>query len=307
VTTAAIVVALAMAAGFGPAAARCSHLLPPRQATWLISAGAAVSALCALAVLALLAALVVGQVPQLADRGHWSTIALRHHELAEPGVGVVAVALLAEALVALALAARRQLRGLLAAYRYCRRVPGAVDALVVVPDGPAQAAAVPGRPGRVVVGQPVLAALSAPERRALLAHERAHLAQGHHWHRAAVELAAAANPLLAPLRAAIVYATERWADESAATDVGSRRDVATALARVALMARPPAAGLAMAAQAVPARVEALLTLPPRSRPLVSLGLAAIPLVGALAVLMLIRQTDHVFDFAIHVYALSHAG
>jgi hypothetical protein len=63
----------------------------------------------------------------------------------------------------------------------------------------------------------------------------------------------------------------------------------------------------MAAHAVPARVEALLTLPPRSRPLVSLALAAIPLVGALAVLVLMEQTDRVFDLATHVYALSHGG
>lgn len=306
-TALAIVVALGMAAGFGPAAAQCARLLPPRHATWLISAGAVASALSALAVLGLLALLLVGQLPLFAHEGHWSAPALRHHEITEPGVAVAATALLLGSLGALALAVRRQARALLAAYRSCRRMPAAVGGLVVVADGPAQAAAVPGRPGRVVVAQSVLTALSAPERRALLAHERAHLEHGHHWHRGAVALAAAANPLLAPLRAAIAYATERWADEAAAAEVGSRRDVATALTRVALISRTPAAGLAMAAQAVPARVEALLALPPRSRPLVSLALATIPLVGVAAVLVLMEQTDRVFDLAAHVYALSHAA
>ena len=152
-------------------------------------------------------------------------------------------------------------------------------------------------------------ALAAPERRALLAHERAHLAHGHHWHRGAVTLAVAANPLLAPLRPAIVYATERWADEDAAAQVGDRRHVATALARVALMGRAPAPGLrlALAAQAVPARVSAMLAQPPRARPLLIAAIAAMPLIGALAVLVLLEQTDRVFDLAARVYAVSHAA
>jgi hypothetical protein len=306
VTTAAIVIALAMAACFGPLAAPLARRLPPRDATWLISAGAVGAALCALAVLALLSFLLVGRLSILADEGHWSTSALRHHEITEPGVAAVSLALLLAAVAAVAIAARRQASALVGAYRSCRGMPGE---LVVLRDAPAQAAAVPGRPGRVVVAESLLAALTAPERRALLAHERAHLARGHHWHRAAVTLAAAANPLLAPLRAAIVYTTERWADEEAAAAVGDRRQVATALARGALVARRPAAGarLALAAQAVPDRVAALLALPPRPRPLLMLALAAIPLIGALAVLDLLQQTDRVFDLAARVYAVSHAG
>ena len=305
-TTVAIVLALAMAACFGPVAARFASRLPPRHATWLISAGAVTSALCALAVLGLLAFVLVGQLPLFADEGHWSTAALRHHEITEPGVAAVSLALLLAAGAALLLAARRQALALLAAYRSCRDMPGE---LVVLRDGPAQAAAVPGRPGRVVVAESLLVALSGPERRALLAHERAHLAHGHHWHRGAVTLAAAANPLLAPLRSAIVYATERWADEDAAAEVGDRRQVATALARTALIARGPGPGvrLALAAQAVPARVAAMLVRPPRARPLLIVALAAIPLIGALAALDLLEQTDRVFDLAARVYAVSHAA
>jgi hypothetical protein len=305
-TTAAIVVALAMASCFGPLAARLADRLPPRQASWLISAGSVASALSALAVLALLASDLVGQLPLFAREGHWSGAALRHHELTEPGVAAVAMALLLAAVGGLAVAARRLGLALLAAYRASSEMAGE---LVVLPSGPAQAAAVPGRPGRVVVAESLLAALSSGERRALLAHERAHLAHGHHWHRGAVALAAAANPLLRPLRASIVYSTERWADEDAAAAVGERRDVATALARVALLSQGSAAAarLALAAQAVPARVTALLARPPRARPLLIAALAVIPLIGIVAVADLLEQTDRLFDLAAHVYAVSHAA
>jgi hypothetical protein len=306
VTTVAIVVALTMAACFGPLAARCAERLPPREATWLISAGAVASALSALAVLALLASDLVGQLPLFAREGHWSGAALRHHAYTEPGVAAVSLALLLAALTSLVLTGRRQGLALLAAYRASGEMSGE---LVVLRSGPAQAAAVPGRPGRVVVAEAVLAGLSAPERRALLAHERAHLTHGHHWHRGAVALAAAANPLLHPLREAIVFASERWADEDAAAAVGNRREVATALARVALLARgsAPATQLALAAQAVPARVTALLARPPKARPLLIAALAVMPLIGALAAVDLIEQTDRLFDLAAHVYAVSHAA
>ncbi|CAM5496177.1 M56 family metallopeptidase [Streptomyces violaceorubidus] len=53
--------------------------------------------------------------------------------------------------------------------------------------------------------------------RALFAHERAHLAAGRHRFVLAVRLAALANPFLRPLRTAVSYTAERWADEAAAT------------------------------------------------------------------------------------------
>ena len=47
---------------------------------------------------------------------------------------------------------------------------------MVVPDGTADAYAVPGWPGRIVVTAGMLDALNPDERRVLLAHERAHAA-----------------------------------------------------------------------------------------------------------------------------------
>jgi Zn-dependent protease with chaperone function len=69
-------------------------------------------------------------------------------------------------------ATRRELR------RLCEsRGPGE---LAVVPVPQPHAFAVPGRPGRVLVTQGLLGLLDGPERRVVLAHERAHLAGWHH-------------------------------------------------------------------------------------------------------------------------------
>jgi Zn-dependent protease with chaperone function len=262
-----------------------------------------------MAALAMAAVVLVGQVPLLAREGEWSGSALHHHAFTEPGVGVAALVCVLVAAVSVALTALRLGRSLLAAYRLSDSLSPTAGQLVVLSGGPADAVAVPGRPGRVVMGESLRAALTANERRALVAHEQAHLEHGHHWHRVAVHLAAAANPLLAPLRGAIVHTTERWADEEAAKRLGDRRLVAATLARVALLSKRhvPAAGLAFAAHAVPLRAAALLAPPTRPRPLVTAALVAIPLAAMAAALLLMQQTDHVFDLAQRIYRLGQSG
>ncbi|MEV7681348.1 M56 family metallopeptidase [Streptomyces sp. NPDC088341] len=115
--------------------------------------------------------------------------------------------------------------------------------------------------GRVVVSTGMLDCLDTRERAALLAHEQAHLSGGHHRYLLAVRLAARANPLLRPLRAAVAYTTERWADEEAARVTGERTVVARAIGKAALVSRgtptPTLAGFA-APGPVPRRVAALL-------------------------------------------------
>ncbi|WP_159024966.1 M48 family metalloprotease, partial [Streptomyces sp. CB01373] len=116
--------------------------------------------------------------------------------------------------------------------------------------------------------QPLLNGLTADERRALFAHERAHLAARHHRHLLTVHLAACANPLLRPLRSAVVYTAERWADEDAARAVGDRRVVARAVGKAALLSSgAPAPTLAAVAAGgpVPRRVAALLAPAPAGR------------------------------------------
>ena len=80
----------------------------------------------------------------------------------------------------------------------------------------------------------LLDALAPDERRVLLAHERAHARSHHYLFTALTYLAAAANPLLRPVAAAVTYTVERWADETAARDCGDRRLAARAIGKAAL-------------------------------------------------------------------------
>lgn len=63
---------------------------------------------------------------------------------------------------------------------------------------------------------------STRRRPALLAHERSHLIHHHHLHHTAARLAVSVNPMMSRLPAAVKRATERWADEDAASV--NRRD-----------------------------------------------------------------------------------
>src|SRR4051794_35740581 len=205
-----------VAASFGVVAPRVARRFPPAHATWLLSAGGAVAALSGLALLALLGFVTVGEQPAVAEEGHWSVSAVRAHA---PVDGAVASAALAALLIAaaagLVVAARRG-RTVLAAYRSCRDLPGEDGELVVVPRTSAGAYALPGRPGRIVVSRPLLGELSAGERQALLAHERAHLEHAHHWHLAVVAVTTAVNPLLLGLRGAAAQAGQRRGGRGAA-------------------------------------------------------------------------------------------
>lgn len=133
--------------------------------------------------------------------------------------------------------------------------------LVVLPVDEPTAFAVPGRPGHVVVSAGMLRRLDGDERRVLLAHERAHLRRHHHRYLWVASIAAAVAPPLQPLRRRIRFATERWADEEAAGEVGDRRLVARTIARAALAQSDLAPTMALAGFGVRARVDALLEQP----------------------------------------------
>lgn len=137
------------------------------------------------------------------------------------------------------------------------RIP--VDGLAILPDDEPIAYALP---GGVVVSRGMVRALGADQRRALLAHERAHVSLRHHRFVLLVDLASAAHPLLWPLRDVVRYTVERWADEVAANDIGDRVLTARAVATAALAARRArlsVAALGVSAGPVPQRVAALLT------------------------------------------------
>jgi len=164
----------------------------------------------------------------------------------------------------------------------------AAEELVVVAAREPHAVAVPDRPGRagriLVTTSGMLAALTADERGVLLAHERAHLREGHSWQRAVVDAAAALNPLLRPAREAVAFLLERCADEAAATAVGSRALAARSLARAAFATTTAARAEALAFQqfAVTARVAALQAVPPPSRRLIAAGVVLVGVMTTLA-------------------------
>ncbi|MGW1159762.1 M56 family metallopeptidase [Streptomyces sp. NPDC002513] len=283
--------------------ARLAELhLHPRTATRLLTAVASVMAVCSTLCLALLMVVGTAGLPGNPLPDGWSDPEVRsavpHDEIA----GTAAIPALTLVAGACAATVRRHRRIVRRARRTLAGLPG--RSVAVLPETEPYAYALPGGgrggrrgratrrgrtaarpaahlPGRVVVTTALLDGLAPAERRALFAHERAHLTSGHHRYLLAVRLAARANPFLAPLRTAVVYTTERWADEEAARTVGSRRVVARAIGRAALLSRgtpaPTLAGLA-AAGPVPRRVAALLAPAPvaRSWPPVgtAVGLAA---------------------------------
>jgi Zn-dependent protease with chaperone function len=301
----AIYLPLIFAAVLGGTATQLSRTLPPATAARLLTAAGVATAAATSFVLAVLAFTLLAELAPVAELGSWSTSALDAVNPVPDGTSVVAVAAVCLlALIAVRVAMLR-VRATRAARRLCAQLGGGPGDLVVV-DGPEiEVFAVPALRGRIVATRPLLAALPADERRAVLAHETAHLRHHHHRYRLAAELAAAVNPLLRPLAGAVEYATERWADEVAAGMVGDRRVVARALARCGLEATRPRRPAPWAAAALHAtrpsrlvrRVEALLAPAPRRRPLLVAGVAVLLVVTMAAVVETQRDTEQMFETA----------
>ncbi|MFD0151175.1 M56 family metallopeptidase [Streptomyces sp. NPDC055721] len=242
-----------------PVARLAEHHLHPRMATWLLTGLSGVLAVCSTLSLALLMVVGTAQLPGNPLPDGWSDPEVREAVPYDEIAGRVAIPTLILVLASCARAAWRHHRVRRRAGRALEGLPA--TSVVVLPDANPYAYALPGRKDRVVVTTAMLATLTGPERRALFAHERVHLTARHHRFLLTVQLAARANPFLRPLRTAVTYTTERWADEEAATRIGSRRIVARAVGKAALISRgAPAVTLAGFASAgsVPRRVAALL-------------------------------------------------
>ncbi|MFF2466397.1 M56 family metallopeptidase [Streptomyces mirabilis] len=247
-----------------PIARLAEQRLHPRTATVLLTGVAGVMALCSTLCLALLMVVGTAQLPGNPLPDGWSDPEVRRsvprHEIA----GKAAI----PALIAVVVSCGRAL------LRHCRVRQRAHEALsglprtgvAVLPDSEPYAYALPGGPrDRIVVSTGMLACLTSPERRALFAHERTHLSARHHRHLLTVQLAACTNPFLWPLRSAVTYMVERWADEQAAEAIGGRKAVARAIGKAALVSggASPATLASLAAPGpLPRRVAALLGPPP---------------------------------------------
>ncbi|MFI8996414.1 M56 family metallopeptidase [Streptomyces sp. NPDC053542] len=245
-----------------PVARLAEQHLHPRSATCLLAGVAAVLAVCSTLCLGLIMVVGTAQLPGNPLPDGWSDPEVRAAVPYDEIAGRAAIPALAAVAVAGVRTLWRHLRVRRRAARALAGLPG--SRVAVLPDGAPYAYALPARrpgPGRIVVSTAMLARLDSRERRALFAHERAHLAGRHHRYLLAVQLAARANPFLLPLRTATEFCTERWADEEAAQAVGDRRVTARAVGKAALITRhAPMAGLASFAVPgpVPRRVAALL-------------------------------------------------
>lgn len=251
--------------------------LPPAWASWLVVVSSTVLALCSTAALGMLMIAALSMLGPFARLGHWSPATVQRLDDVHMPVNVAASVLLVVLLGNGVRVAIRRILALRDAHRTAARdVFG--SALLVLRDSRPIAYALPGRPGRIVVSAGMLNELAPAERRALLAHERAHLTNGHHMFVVVADVLAAFNPLLRPLTSVVRYTTERWADESAADVVGDRRIVARAVGKAALagaVAPPSAVALGATTGPVPRRVGALLAARPQRSGIVSVtGLCA---------------------------------
>ncbi|MEV8507971.1 M56 family metallopeptidase [Actinoplanes sp. NPDC051475] len=261
----AVYLPLLMALPLTFAARRIASRGAPGAAAWTLTVTAVVAAACSTWSLTLLALTMLDDLPPLSRLDDHSAL-----ELPEPVPGPVA---LAAGIVLLwgGLRLLRDVRQRITTHRELRAIGVPQHQLVVADWSAPMAVAVPGTAGRrghLLVTTGILRLLDADERRVVLAHEQAHLRRHHHRLTAATAAAAALNPLLIPVRDAVAYLVERWADEDAATDVGDRGLTAQAVARAALATTGSAlrAGLGIGGGTAVQRVRALTAPAPTPSP-----------------------------------------
>jgi Zn-dependent protease with chaperone function len=302
------------------AARPLARRLPPTAATWLLAGSALALAAASSAVLGLLALTALFRIPAVDGAAGMSAQVLSRDNPASLPVAVAAGALLAGSVTAAAGALWRRTAALAAAFGQARRLPGPRQ-VVVTDEEAADAYTVPGWPCRIVVTAGMMRALTTGERQVLLAHERAHATWFHYLFTSAARLAAAANPLLRPVAAAVGYTVERWADEHAAAVTGNRQLTARAVAQAARAtsaARPRGARPAPLAPAalgvatalgvvtarprrgpgpVPLRVAALLRPPPQPRLLLLAAAVALVAVSGFSALEASRDLHNLLELA----------
>jgi len=304
---AAVLAAVAAFLAFAAAGPHLARALPPAAAVRLLVPATLVAAGCTVSVLATVTFTGLGELTAIARFGTWSAPHLRALDPLPAPAPFAAGALLIPIGVWTLIAVIRMVRGLLAAHRACRPLDRAP--VVVLDSDDLDAFTTPGITGRIVVTTGLLAALDPAGRQALLAHEQSHRTHRHTWWTLAAELAAALNPLLRPISAAIQHATERWADEDAAAATG-RRLVAATIAQVALLRTTQPSGPAVTAAAtggqVPRRVQALMRPAPRMRTRHVAAVVALTLAVAGTGLAVEHTGETLFEHAAKAPASHHA-
>ena len=264
-----------------------SRNLAPSTSTRFLSALAVLSAAATIGTLVLLA--VGGMVKMLPLLG----IGADRERLVGGRDGVPWL-VGAIAAVALGLAAVRVFRAAANERRTLQALKALVEesgeGLLVLEDSQPYAYAVPVGAGTVIVSTAMLNTLTDLERRALLAHERAHLTHRHVTHRhyryqLIAIIALAINPLLGRVRRELKLQTERWwADESAA-EQATRPVTARSLARAALASAGAApTAMAYSTDHVRERLAALAVEPLTSHWATVVPLAVVVTIGSAALL-----------------------
>jgi len=202
--------------------------LPPGATARAVTWSAAAAAIGSTVNLALFAAHAAAGLPAVGRALGWSAGIVARDTAVAPWAPWLSIGLLAAAVVSVSYRwiTQHRLLGLLPGI-------GSPD-LVMIPDATAGAFAVPGRPGHIVVTTGMRDLLDDRQFEALLAHERAHLAERHHRLVRVTQLAVAAHPALWWVGRHVDYLVERAADERAAAALGDRRTVATAIGTAAL-------------------------------------------------------------------------
>lgn len=319
--TIAVLVPLILSVLLGVGGPVLAPAMRPATAVRSLTVSAVTAAVAMGLSLTVVALFVLARVHDIAVLGHWSPAELQTFPDLPWPVGLAATGVVATLLTAAAVHTVRVGTQLWNAEILCRRLTATHghDLPYVVADDTPDAYAVPGIRGRIVVTTAMVAALTAAEQDALLAHEAAHLRHRHPLWIQLVELAAVANPLLRPLPPVVRHAAERWADEDAAHTVGDRRLTAHALAHAALARRPhePDIGsgttkdclvLPATGGDVPRRVRALLH-PPQlrwSRP-GALVLTAVAVTACASSAIIGFSTEHRFEHAHTDYAANPAS
>ena len=248
----------------------------PDIAVKVLSASFVLTAIAIFAAAALYA--VAWMIP--AEQSLWCSRMLGHSVDHRPIAGLIVLSMLALIAGRALVVARRVTRVWSA--EAAGRPPIAVE-----PSDELYAFSVPptsGSPGSIVVSTSMLGALTNKEQAALFAHERAHLRFSHHRYLLVGRVLEGVVPFIRPLTRRVYWLLERWADESAASELGDRDIVATAIAHAALSAsgRSTPALLGFGSDSVVNRVEALfepLTSPSRSANLI-LGLCVLATAAA---------------------------
>ncbi|GAA1958720.1 M56 family metallopeptidase [Catenulispora subtropica] len=299
----------------GSAGPSLGRRLPPAVATVLLTAAALATASTSLVSLALLAVLALLRVPRVAAEGRLSDAVLNHGPTS-PLTGAVAGLALLVLLPFAARAGVRLWRESARTYRLAKAFSAHPASIAIIHDPRAQAFAVPGIPSlpghaaiptRIVATDALLRTLDDAQRRAMFAHEQAHLRRRHHLYLLLTNVAAVANPLLWRLPDAVTEATERWADEDAAAAVGDREVLARALGRAALsnLPGPPRTVPAMAQAHVGARVRALMAPPPPRRRVLAVVVGVAIAATVWASIDSARETEDFFDTARAAWHVAH--